>query len=587
MENSFDPIVARDDDSRSVSSSSDDMCFVVRRHMMLNENGAQAYTLEGAGDPRVVLFFKLVRDAKSHLDEPIANVFRAARDNPEMFTDLVVLAFQTRDVRGGKGERELFYRLAAELAARNVPPAVWRLIPEYGSWLDVRVLIARFQNCYPAADPHQAVADILIDMFVEQLRAESGLTERPPSYCAKWAPREHSKKFSRIAKQIAARLFVGEYDAMRKYRELVADLNRRLGTVEIPMCAHKWATIEPSKVPSVCMRKRELPFLNVKLNPTKTGYVQRSASPDRVQCAARFEGAILSKESTLHGDTLMPHEIVAPYLTTFTIPPTVVPRLPTLMAKDEKLWADKLEKVRALGSLGRMLALCDFSGSMRGVPMQVSVALGILVSQCAHEAFRDRVITFSDDPMFVDHGSCATLADKVGALLKSPWGYSTNFEAVYTLILNAATMARIPPQDMPTKLLVISDMQFNAASAGAGFNPLDTTSQIARAFAERGYAMPTIVYWNVRGDTDSMVATSDTPGVEMLAGFSENLLKHVVEGAELPATEIPAAQVTETPDPKPKTNPYIVLRRVLDDERYNAVRAALNTAASMSATASV
>ena len=74
-------------------------------------NGADVYSEEGVGDYRVSLFTMLNRgiDA-SYIGDYVGKVFDR-KINEEM-RDVFVMAFQTRDVRGGKGERDLFYSLA-------------------------------------------------------------------------------------------------------------------------------------------------------------------------------------------------------------------------------------------------------------------------------------------------------------------------------------------------------------------------------------------------------------------------------------------------------------------------------------------
>ncbi|KAK1613458.1 hypothetical protein QYE76_037131 [Lolium multiflorum] len=46
----------------------------------------------------------------------------------------------------------------------------------------------------------------------------------------------------------------------------------------------------------------------------------------------------------------------------------------------------------------RCCAMCDVSGSMWGEPMDVCVALGLLLSELCDEPWRHRVITFSNRP---------------------------------------------------------------------------------------------------------------------------------------------------------------------------------------------
>lgn len=50
------------------------------------------------------------------------------------------------------------------------------------------------------------------------------------------------------------------------------------------------------------------------------------------------------------------------------------------------------------GKLKNCLAICDVSGSMSGTPMEVSVALGVVVSELSVEPWKGKLITFSKNP---------------------------------------------------------------------------------------------------------------------------------------------------------------------------------------------
>ena len=52
--------------------------------------------------------------------------------------------------------------------------------------------------------------------------------------------------------------------------------------------------------------------------------------------------------------------------------------------------------------LGKIIYMADVSGSMSGTPMSVSIAMGILLSEICHPAFRDLVLTFHKNPTFHD-----------------------------------------------------------------------------------------------------------------------------------------------------------------------------------------
>ncbi len=52
--------------------------------------------------------------------------------------------------------------------------------------------------------------------------------------------------------------------------------------------------------------------------------------------------------------------------------------------------------------LSRVVAMVDVSASISGTPMEVAIALGILTSEVTHPVFRDRFLTFSEDPQWHD-----------------------------------------------------------------------------------------------------------------------------------------------------------------------------------------
>ena len=154
--------------------------------------------------------------------------------------------------------------------------------------------------------------------------------------------------------------------------------------------------------------------------------------------------------------------------------------------------------------------------------MQVSVALGILISELTHSAFRDRVLTFHEKPSWFDLSDCKTLKEKVSRLLKAPWGGSTNFEAALQLILDACVAAKLPESELPEGLVVISDMQFDAAAGRGCYGWEEQKSEkwetkyekIAAQWKAAGYSkVPRIVFWNVRGATKKIIRCARIPRV--------------------------------------------------------------------------
>jgi len=213
--------------------------------------------------------------------------------------------------------------------------------------------------------------------------------------------------------------------------------------------------------------------------------------------------------------------------------------------------------------------MVDVSGSMSGTPMLVAIALGILVSECAHPAFRDRFLTFHETPTWHVLKSDWSLREKVQSSASASWGGSTNFYTALELILETCIKSKVPAevvQDMT--FCIFSDMQFDHAD-GRGDNSLVSKyDRIAHMFKDAGYVdsetgepvVPRMLFWNLRPNTFDFPARADTINCDMVSGFSANGLKAFMAGDVLDANAEKAA------------TPYDGMRKQLDDERYDSVR---------------
>jgi hypothetical protein len=515
--------------------------------------GSDCYTEAAVGSPLLTLFTQLVRGVDCGMA-----VRNSLADN---LVDTVVLAFQTRDIRGGKGERQLFRNMMAiilkqyPLIARNIVP----LIPEYGRWDDVWALIS--SDCHP--EVVQAIEKTVLEQF--QLDQES---ERP-SLLVKWLPREDSKR-SYLATYFANLLFPltsPEKGArLRVYRKTLANLNRILETTEVKMCSGKWATIVPSAVPGQLMKRNRHSFFNkkaIRLGRRSVKYVENPPVPDRLACLENFkkfaEDVKSGKSVVNGGQTTMPNEHVRAIIESHF--DTDIDSL--IQGQWDAIRAETLKN----GGLGKAVFLCDFSGSMDGIPKEVSLALGILGSEIATPPFKDRILTFDSTPTWHSFAGLRLLREKIQSVGYLGQGTSTNFQAACELVLKELIENNVSPADAPTHLIVITDMGFDAASTfcedGYGYlkkeGEWQTHFQMIRScFKEHGYEPPLIVCWNVREEYKDAHATAHEIGVVQLSGWSPSVFK--------------ALQQTNGVTVK---TPYEGLRKLLDAPRYDAVRDAL------------
>ena len=509
-------------------------------------------------------FFKLCRGIPfAEVESKVVGLFEglSEEEKKEMCEDAFVLWANTRDVRGGKGEREIGNWVFIVLCGMfpELGMQMCEFVPEFGSWKDVFLLMVN-------GEMTEEIRKVLLDRAVLQLKEDEN--GNSPSLCAKWAPREKKGTENKLVKWLAGALFPESAQPLANYRKLVVGINKRLGTVEILMAGNEWSRISPGSVPSQCLNLHRKAFLNT--NPSKRAKTTASTN-DRIQCASNFtQHALLAvsdpSKANVHGRVLHPHKMVKPYMH------------PAAQANVllEAQWTDLRERLREeMPNLGKMVPICDVSGSMTGEPMEVAIALSLLVSELS--LIPDRFITFAADPQWHKLEPNSSLREKVRSAMKAKWGMNTNFQKALELILDACVEGNVPPIEVgQLSLVVFSDMQFDAAVSGSSYGQTqpqgvwDTQyERLVKSFAKAGlaskwkeaYPVPQVVFWNLRGEIRDFPVHATTPGVACVSGFSPNLLKAFMQGATAPAGE---AQMAPTPAE--------VLRAVLDDPRYQGVR---------------
>jgi len=117
-------------------------------------------------------------------------------------------------------------------------------------------------------------------------------------------------------------------------------------------------------------------------------------------------------------------------------------------------------------------------------------------------------------------------------------GHEPDFLKVFKL-LNVAQKHKLKKEEMIKKIFVFSDMQFDDANRGSA--PWsDTPHETAvKKFEAAGYDVPELVYWNIQGvgTGGPGPVQADTPGVEMMSGFSASLMKSFLGQAEVEEME--------------------------------------------------
>ena len=126
------------------------------------------------------------------------------------------------------------------------------------------------------------------------------------------------------------------------------------------------------------------------------------------------------------------------------------------------------------------------------------------------------------------------------------WDMNTNLEAVFRLILSKAIAGKVSEENMPSEILILSDMQFDQAIRNNDASAMD---MIRGMYSQAGYTVPNIIFWNLR--TSSGVPVKfDESGTALVSGFSPSIMKSLLGGS---------------------ITPMNMMLSVLDSERYSVV----------------
>ena len=275
------------------------------------------------------------------------------------------------------------------------------------------------------------------------------------------------------------------------------------------MCANKWNSIKYEEVPSVA----GLRYKNTFIKHDGERYNQ-------------YIQSVLKGETKINSSVLYPNDIYHNY-------------------KYQSNGAISADAIKAMwnnlpnfmeGCKDRILPICDVSGSMYGTPMEVSVALGCYISERNEGPFKDAFITFSEHPKL--QILSGDIISRFNQLNKASWGFNTNLQAVFDLILRRAYETNMPQELMPTKLLIISDMHFDTA-CGYKYNSEPTNFEAIKAkYAAAGYEMPGIIFWNVNGDAGNVPVTMRDQNVGLVSGYSPSILNSVLQAKVLSPMEL-------------------------------------------------
>lgn len=462
-------------------------------------NGAD--TLVSTSDACLDLFARSGSLRQASHKEKTDLISRAYDENAD---SAMKLLFYTRDIRGGYGERDTFtemLRWVADNYTNSAVKNIWAVL-EFGRAKDLYSLIGT-----KAEDAMWQFMKQQFELDLKNMKAGKSV-----SLLAKWlaTPDASSERTAKLGKLTASKLGYN-FKTMRSYKTNLRALRKYLNVPEVKMATGKWSEIEYSAIGSQCFRKHR--------NAFKRHDAERFES---------FMTALENHDTKVNTSTLTPVDIVHDYLA-LDKGAYCARDIKTPNRELEALW-DNLEDFNK----GNVLVVCDTSGSMySGVatvkPIEVALALTLYLSERNKGDLKNLFITFSEDPT-IQKVYGAKLYQRIESLTKARWGFSTNIEKAFKLILDTCLNNHVSPEDMPEALVVVSDMQINqATSIGYSDDRLTLFDTMQKAFNAEGYKLPQLIFWNVNACSASFLAQKNTNGATLISGYSPIVFKQALD----------------------------------------------------------
>ena len=438
----------------------------------------------------------------------------AMRNNPESFFELFdksmaedrnnTLRFVLflRDIKHGMGERNSYRHLLVHMSDKFSDVLHKMIIncdlASFGRFDDLIYL-------YDKSKSLQVKDDIRL-LIINQLEDdENNFREgNSISLLAKWLPSENasSKETKRLAKVVRKEILC---ISPKEYRKVLSELRNYMNVVEVKISANKWDKVDYEAVPS----KANLKYRNAFLAHDTERRVE-------------FLQALKNGEKKINSNSMFLYDIIHSYVeSTCTWMFAGIKEDDTL----EQLWESQYKN-----AISNTLVIRDGSGSMftevssSVTALDIADSLTLYMAENSRGEFKNKFITFSRTPKFVDLSGADKLCEKLTILRRNNDCSNTDIELTFDSILDTAVKANISKDDMPKQILIVSDMEFDSC---INYDEILFES-IIKKFNENGYEMPKLVFWNVCSRTNAIPLTSNKNGVILISGFSKNLVDMVM-----------------------------------------------------------
>lgn len=439
------------------------------------ENGA---AVKSTTNSALLDLFAEIGGLRNATEFEILNKWKEARrENAELADNLVLY---TRSIRsGGIGERKLGRILLKALAAEDKEKVErnFDTIVENGRWDDLFVFFGTpvEKNCI----------DFIVKQWIEDIKSMKA--NKPISLLAKWMPsiNTSSAETRKLARKFCSYLNVSE----KAYRKTLSAMRKYLDVVEVKMSAQKFDKINYEAVPSVAMTRYRSSF-----------------GKHDFERFNKYILKVISGEKKINSSVSFPYELIAPYMRSRQVDPVI-----------EAQWNAMPNFVEGNHNV---IVMSDVSGSMSGVPMQISVSLGIYFAQHNTGAYKDMLVSFTDVPSLYTLNPKQTLCERARKVL-SHVGYNTNLDGALKAIYDLAVQCG----EAPKALVIISDGEIDYFCRSGRQQTI--CNKWEKKYTDAGLECPKIIMWNCECRGDRFIGDASNDKISYISGASAATFKHL------------------------------------------------------------
>lgn len=482
------------------------------------ENGAAAYASTNSNCLDLFAAVGALRHVSE--DEIVLRFTRAFTEDRDIAMKILFFA---RDIRGGLGERRTF-RVIMNWLAQHEPETVKKnieYVAEFG----------RFDDLFCLFDT--SCEKIMLEYIKKQFYTDMKdmEEENPVSLLGKWLPSVNASSAETVKKAKHIVKALGMNDAA--YRKSLSKLRAYIHIIENNL-REKDYSFDYEKQPSRAMFKYRKAFLR--------------NDQERYE---EFLNRVASGTAALHAGNVAPYELVDPYLTSGWYG-NVNGFMREVSEAESKSLNATWNALPDFGGDENALAVIDTSGSMysfsQPTPAAVALSLGLYFAERNRGAFKNYFIEFSARPQLIEIKG-ETFTDKLRYVASFNEIANTNLEAVFNVILETAVKHQVPQAELPAKLIIISDMEFDFCME----NATATVFENAKAkYARFGYQLPQVVFWNAASRNRHQPVKMNEQGVALVSGVTPRIFSMIAGGI---------------------LSPYAFMMDVLRNERYERIAA--------------